>query len=80
MSRIPLNSCHFNPPYPLDLSSLPSLTGVDVATLQQYLTALGYMPKHVTGVFDDETKKDHRDNFVSKIQSQIRQRHTFDLR
>lgn len=33
-----------------------SMTGVDVATLQQYLTALGYMPKHVTGVFDDETK------------------------
>ena len=32
------------------------MTGVDVATLQQYLNALGYMPKHVTGVFDDETK------------------------
>ena len=32
------------------------MTGVDVATLQQYLTALGYMPKYVTGVFDDKTK------------------------
>lgn len=32
------------------------MTGVDVATLQQYLTSLGYMPKHITGVFDDETK------------------------
>lgn len=42
-----------------------SMTGVDVATLQQYLTALGYLPKHVTGVFDDETK-----NAVIKFQKE----------
>lgn len=41
------------------------MTGVDVATLQQYLTALGYLPKHVTGVFDDETK-----NAVIKFQKE----------
>ena len=42
-----------------------SMTGVDVVTLQQYLTALGYLPKHVTGVFDDETK-----NAVIKFQKE----------
>ena len=64
-----INQKGLKPTYPVPesaLAKLPqfqsmsilkkSMTGVDVATVQQYLTALGYMPKHVTGVFDDETK------------------------
>ena len=66
-----INQKGLKPTYPVPesaLAKLPqfqsmsilkkSMTGVDVATLQQYLTALGYMPKHVTGVFDDETKNE----------------------
>lgn len=64
-----INQKGLKPTYPVSespLAKLPqfqsmsvlkkSMTGVDVVTLQQYLTALGYLPKHVTGVFDDETK------------------------
>lgn len=64
-----INQKGLKPTYPVPESSLAklpqfqsmsilkkSMTGVDVATLQQYLTALGYMPKYVTGVFDYKTK------------------------
>lgn len=73
-----INQKGLKPTYPVSespLAKLPqfqsmsilkkSMTGVDVATLQQYLTALGYLPKHVTGVFDDETK-----NAVIKFQKE----------
>lgn len=73
-----INQKGLKPTYPVSespLEKLPqfqsmsilkkSMTGVDVATLQQYLTALGYLPKHVTGVFDDETK-----NAVIKFQKE----------
>ena len=73
-----INQKGLKPTYPVSespLAKLPqfqsmsilkkSMTGVDVATLQQYLTALGYLQKHVTGVFDDETK-----NAVIKFQKE----------
>ncbi|ART99008.1 S41 family peptidase [Lactobacillus gasseri] len=73
-----INQKGLKPTYPVSespLAKLPqfqsmsvlkkSMTGVDVVTLQQYLTALGYLPKHVTGVFDDETK-----NAVIKFQKE----------
>lgn len=73
-----INQKGLKPTYPVSespLAKLPqfqsmsvlkkSITGVDVVTLQQYLTALGYLPKHVTGVFDDETK-----NAVIKFQKE----------
>ena len=73
-----INQKGLKPTYPVSespLAKLPqfqsmsvlkkSMTGVDVVTLQQYLTALGYLPKHVTGVFDDETK-----NSVIKFQKE----------
>lgn len=73
-----INQRGLKPTYPVSespLAKLPqfqsmsvlkkSMTGVDVVTLQQYLTALGYLPKHVTGVFDDETK-----NAVIKFQKE----------
>ena len=73
-----INQKGLKPTYPVSespLAKLPqfqsmsilkrSMTGVDVATLQQYLTALGYLPKHVTGFFDDETK-----NAVIKFQKE----------
>ena len=73
-----INQKGLKPTYPVSespLAKLPqfqsmsvlkkSMTGVDVATLQQYLTALGYLPKHVTGVFDGETK-----NAVIKFQKE----------
>ena len=73
-----INQKGVKPTYPVSespLAKLPqfqsmsvlkkSMTGVDVVTLQQYLTALGYLPKHVTGVFDDETK-----NAVIKFQKE----------
>lgn len=73
-----INQKGLKPTYPVSESSLAklpqfqsmsvlkkSMTGVDVVTLQQYLTALGYLPKHVTGVFDDETK-----NAVIKFQKE----------
>lgn len=73
-----INQKGLKPTYPVSespLAKLPqfqsmsvlkkSMTGVDVVTLQQYLTALGYLPKHVAGVFDDETK-----NAVIKFQKE----------
>lgn len=73
-----INQKGLKPTYPVSespLAKLPqfqsmsvlkkSMTGVDVVTLQQYLTALGYLPKHVTSVFDDETK-----NAVIKFQKE----------
>ena len=77
-NRTWINQKGLKPTYPVSespLAKLPqfqsmsilkrSMTGVDVATLQQYLTALGYLPKHVTRVFDDETK-----NAVIKFQKE----------
>ncbi|WP_297820161.1 S41 family peptidase [uncultured Lactobacillus sp.] len=64
-----INHKGIKPTYPVKDSSLANLPqfqtsqllkenmmGLDVAILQQYLTALGYMSNHLTGVFDAQTK------------------------
>lgn len=64
-----INHKGIKPTYPVKQSSLADLPqfqtsqtlkenmmGLDVAILQQYLTALGYMNNHLTGVFDAQTK------------------------
>lgn len=43
--------------FPSDKTLKENMMGLDVAVLQQYLTALGYMSNHLTGVFDSTTKQ-----------------------
>lgn len=64
-----INHKGIKPTYPVKISSLADLPqfqtsqvlkkntmGLDVAILQQYLTALDYMTTHLTGVFDSQTE------------------------
>ena len=43
--------------FPSDKTLKENMMGLDVAVLQQYLTALGYMSDHLTGVYDSTTKQ-----------------------
>ena len=57
-----------------------NMMGLNVAILQQYLTDLGYMSNHLTGVFDEQTKqaviafqKEHNLPVTGEVNTQMEQ-------